>query len=59
MNNLPFPQLEEAYGLLAKAIDLAGPNENLVLAKICMMLINQSDDFERVKQAIECAQDNL
>ena len=56
---MPFNQLEEAYDLMAKAIDKASGNESLLLAKICMILINQSDDIELVKRAIEEAKENL
>ncbi len=58
VNNMPFNQLEEAYDLLAKAIDDTADNGSLLLAKVCMILINQSGDIELVKQAIAEAKQN-
>lgn len=57
-NGLSQAELEEAYDLIAGAIDRAGSeNESLFLAKLCLALANGASDVASVRRAIEIAMD--
>lgn len=57
-NELSQAELEEAYDLIAEAIDKAGPkNESLFLAKLCLALANGARDVAAVRRAIDIASD--
>lgn len=49
-------ELEEAYDLVAEAIDSVGPElESLFLAKLCLALARNSENLEAVRDAIALA----
>lgn len=51
-------ELEEAYDLIAEAIDRAGPqNESLFLVKLCLALANDARDVAAVRRAVDIAMD--
>lgn len=53
-------ELEEAYDLIAEAIDGAGPqNESLFLAKLCLALAHQAKDAAAVRRAIDIAKNEM
>ena len=52
--------LEEAYDLIAEAIDQAGPaRESLFLAKLCIVLARSADDLDAVRRAIAVAMEGI
>lgn len=54
--SLPFEHLEEAYDLIARAIDAAGPErERVLLAKLCLCLADRLGDIAAVRECISGA----
>jgi hypothetical protein len=52
--------LEQAYDLIAAAIDRAGPgNESLFLAKLCLALGAQMTSIGSIIEAIQAAEEDL
>ena len=52
--------LEQAYDLIAAAIDRAGPaRESLFLAKLCLALGAQMTSIESIVEAIRAAEEDL
>ncbi len=49
------PQLEAAFDQLAEAIDAAGPQRELFLAKLALILANQLADPRQLAEAIAAA----
>ena len=57
---LPFEGLEQAYDLLAQAIDAAGPDkEALFLTKLCLVLAQHLGDLATFEAAIAAAKADL
>ncbi|HEY7377213.1 MAG TPA: hypothetical protein VH542_00865 [Steroidobacteraceae bacterium] len=57
---LPEADLEQAYDLIAAAIDRAGREyEALFLAKLCLVLGTQLDSLETIVRAIRTAEQDL
>lgn len=57
---LPFEDLEQAYDLVAQAIDAAGPEkEALFLTKLCLVLVHRVGDIAALEQAIAAAKADL
>jgi hypothetical protein len=54
-SKLPFAQLEDAYDLIAAAIDRAGDNETLFLAKLALALTSQLEEPGQLPAAIEAS----
>lgn len=52
---LPLLELEAVYDLIASAIDKAGPQRELFLAKLVLVLSDQLADVGRVESCIEVA----
>ena len=52
---LPIPELEAVYDLIATAIDRAGPQRELFLAKLALVLADQLAEVGRVESCIEVA----
>jgi hypothetical protein len=61
MNNaLSEADLEQAYELIAAAIDRAGPaQESLFLAKLCLALGAQMTSIDSIVEAIRAAEEDL
>ncbi|WP_321394898.1 DUF2783 domain-containing protein [Emcibacter sp.] len=58
--NMPFEELEKIYDRLAEALDKAGEDKHaLFLARLVMVLAQQSGDPEMVREAIRNASDGL
>jgi hypothetical protein len=59
-SKLPFDDLEKIYDIVATAIDEVGEErESLFLAKLVMILADQSDDIDTVRDAITVARADL
>ena len=57
---LPDADLEQAYDLIAAAIDRAGREyESLFLAKLCLALSTQMSSLESISAAIRTAEQDL
>ncbi len=57
-NELSQAELEEAYDLIAEAIDGVGPeDQSLFLAKLCLALANGARDVAAVRRAVAVAMD--
>jgi hypothetical protein len=59
-NGLCEADLEQAYDLIATAIDRAGPaRESLFLAKLCLALAAQMTSLDSIIEAIRAAEEDL
>ncbi len=57
---LSVSDLEEIYRLLARAIDVAGPEkESLLLTKLVLLLASRAEDLGTVQEAIDVAVKDL
>ena len=57
-NELSQVELEEAYDLIAEAIDEVGPgDQSLFLAKLCLALANGARDVAAVRRAVDIVMD--
>ncbi len=57
---LPESELEEAYDLIAAAIDRVGrAHESLFLAKLCLALGAQMTSVDAIVEAIRAAEEDL
>ena len=54
-SKLPFTELEDAYDLIAAAIDRAGDNATLFLAKLALALTSQLEAPGQLRAAIEAS----
>jgi len=59
-NTLSEPELEQAYDLIATAIDRVGrTDESLFLAKLCLALSAQLQSVDLIAEAIRTAERDL
>jgi len=59
-NTLSEPELEQAYDLIATAIDRVGrTDESLFLAKLCLALSAQLQSVDLIAEAIRTAEQDL
>jgi len=59
-NTLSEPELEQAYDLIATAIDRVGrTDESLFLAKLCLALSAQVQSVHLIAEAIRTAEQDL
>ena len=57
-NTLPNEEFEQAYELIARALDRVGPErERLFLARLALALAHQLPDLEALVQALAIAED--
>jgi hypothetical protein len=54
-SKLPFAALEDAYDMIATAIDRAGDNETLFLTKLALALTSQLEETGQLSAAIEAS----
>jgi hypothetical protein len=60
MSTLPFDDLEKVFETLALGIDRAGPqHEALFLAKLVLLLAHDAGQYERFKQHVDAALNDL
>ncbi len=53
-------QFEQAYDLIAQAIDRSGPDrERLFLARLALALASQASDLDALREALRIAEQDL
>ncbi|MBI1732922.1 MAG: hypothetical protein HYR49_09165 [Gammaproteobacteria bacterium] len=59
-DTLPGEQFEQAYELIAQAIDRVGPDkERLFLARLALALAHRLPDLDAVRQALAIAKNDV